>query len=329
MRNPFLAILIQPFQTLPLPPPNSFLNKTAIITGANTGIGYATAEHLIRLGIKTLILTARDLSKGEQAKAKLISTFTSENSNISPAAAGFSPDELASRIQVWHLDLASFDNVKAFIIRVNQELENLDYLYLNAGVGTWKYKRTENEWETMLQVNGLSTALMGLLLLPKLIAQSRRSSSGTYDPPRVVITASGLHAIAPFDESRQQAQDTASSTPILDKLNSSANWEENTKKYDEQLQYSTTKLLNVYTAQRIAKIVPNDDQGRPLVIVNTLCPGFCKSDLQREGLPFPFGLVRTIFGRTTEVGSRNLVAAVKLLGMESHGEFIMDCKVTK
>jgi retinol dehydrogenase-12 len=67
---------------------------------------------------------------------------------------------------------------------------------------------------------------------------------------------------------------------------------------------------------------------KPKVILNTLTPGFCHSELMRHAV-FPLNLLgwvgKKLIGRTTEMGSRTLVAAARA-GEETHGEYCVDCK---
>jgi retinol dehydrogenase-12 len=69
--------------------------------------------------------------------------------------------------------------------------------------------------------------------------------------------------------------------------------------------------------------------GKPKVILNTLTPGFCHSELMRDA-QFPlnfFGWIgKKLIGRTTEAGSRTLVEAARA-GEETHGVYMTDCKV--
>jgi hypothetical protein len=68
--------------------------------------------------------------------------------------------------------------------------------------------------------------------------------------------------------------------------------------------------------------------GKPKVILNTLTPGFCHSELMRHAV-FPLNLLgwigKKLIGRTTEMGSRTLVVAAGA-GEETHGEYCVDCK---
>lgn len=69
----------------------------------------------------------------------------------------------------------------------------------------------------------------------------------------------------------------------------------------------------------------------PSVVINCITPGACKSDFFREskGVGKVIDhLVATVIARTTEVGSRTLVAGVAA-GEESHGAYMADCRVSE
>jgi short-subunit dehydrogenase involved in D-alanine esterification of teichoic acids len=59
------------FNLPPLPPPDSFTGKTILITGGTGGLGLAAAVHFVNLGAKSVIITARTVAKGEQARASI------------------------------------------------------------------------------------------------------------------------------------------------------------------------------------------------------------------------------------------------------------------
>ena len=65
------------------------------------------------------------------------------------------------------------------------------------------------------------------------------------------------------------------------------------------------------------------------MILNTLTPGFCYSELMRHAV-FPLNLLawvgKRLIGRSTEMGSRTLVTAASA-GEESHGKYMTDCLV--
>ena len=60
--------------------------------------------------------------------------------------------------------------------------------------------------------------------------------------------------------------------------------------------------------------------------MNFLNPGFCHSELARDVDAFMITVMKFLLARTTEVGSRTLVAAAAA-GPESHGKYMTDGKV--
>ncbi|KAI4854489.1 hypothetical protein E4T44_00140 [Aureobasidium sp. EXF-8845] len=145
----------QLFAKLPYPK-SSFAGQTVIITGSNTGLGLEAARHIARLGASKVILACRTISKGQTAAANITSS-----------------EHLTSdRVEVWELDLSSYESVKAFSQRV-QQLDRLDAFIQNAGILTAQYRLEEGE-ESTITVNVTSATLLGLLVLPKLRQSAKK-----------------------------------------------------------------------------------------------------------------------------------------------------------
>lgn len=165
-------------------------------------------------------------------------------------------------------------------------------------------------WEESIQVNLLSTVLLGLLLLPKL-----RSRKITATPPaRLTFVSSGTFKHVRADQfPGLHASETKVS--ILRMLNDPSTF---TRK-----QYPVTKLLLQHCISHLAALTRHDN-GVVDVVINSVGPGLCRTSLTRDFsgfLPRMFvGLFYWLFGRTAEEGSRSLVSAT-LLGEESHGQF--------
>jgi NAD(P)-dependent dehydrogenase (short-subunit alcohol dehydrogenase family) len=167
----------QLFAKLPYPSA-SFSGQTVIITGSNTGLGLEAARHIARLGAARVILACRTISKGQTAAANIASS-----------------EHLTSdRIEVWELDLSSYESVKAFGQQV-QQLDRLDAFIQNAGILTTQYRLEEGE-ESTITVNVTSATLLGLSVLPKL-----RESAKKYGVRgRLSFVGSDLQYIAKFKE---------------------------------------------------------------------------------------------------------------------------------
>ena len=113
--------------------------KIIIITGANTGLGFATARELYAMRPARLILAVRNLAQGEHAKTLLLQN----TGNRAESAA-------VTSVEVWKLDMANFASVSAFATRCEAELVRLDIAVLNAGIaGGTRYSTTVDGWEAV------------------------------------------------------------------------------------------------------------------------------------------------------------------------------------
>lgn len=166
-----LQASLELYQKLPvLVSESTCSGKVYIVTGANTGLGLETARHLVAASAKHVILAVRNVAAGQKAR---------EDIEKSTGVKG--------TMDVWPLDLASFDSVRSFAKQVSG-LARLDCLVANAGVMMDKWSTAEG-METCVTINVISTLLLGVLLLPKL-AESGRIFGG--DKPRVVFVVSTL-----------------------------------------------------------------------------------------------------------------------------------------
>jgi NAD(P)-dependent dehydrogenase (short-subunit alcohol dehydrogenase family) len=120
--------------------------RTAVVTGANTGIGFEAARVLAERGA-TVVLACRDLDKADAAAAR-----------ITAAAPG-------AKVSTVRLDLASLASVREAAERVRASHERLDLLINNAGLMIPPYGQTEDGFELQFGTNHLGHfALTGLLL---------------------------------------------------------------------------------------------------------------------------------------------------------------------
>lgn len=280
------------FIKLPIPPANPELSsQTFIVTGANTGLGYESCFHLSRLGVGKLIMAVRTTSKGDDAKKRILDETGRDEASI----------------EVWQIDMDSYDSVKAFSARVS-ELTRLDGVLANAGIMASNFSLSEGSEKT-LNVNVISTFLLYLLLLPKM----RESSLKTGNPCRYTIPNSTLHHMAPLAELDPDGEN------IISRLN-------DPEKADMAGRYALSKLLVIYAVRDLA--ARSTASGKGLCILNTPNPSFCKSNLEHEKKDSRgFQAFESLLARSTEEGSRALVNGL-LAGDESHGQYLSDCVVT-
>ena len=142
--------------------------KTAIVTGASSGIGKAIAEVLAKHKVR-LILVARRQDKLEQLKSQL----QVPSHNIA-------------------CDITDKNKLKEKLGSLPAEFKNIDVLINCAGLalGLEAAQETEwQDWETMLNVNCLALSYITRLLLPGMVNRDRGhivnigSTAGTYAYP--------------------------------------------------------------------------------------------------------------------------------------------------
>lgn len=120
--------------------------RVAIVTGANSGIGYQTTLALVNKNIE-VVMACRDLQKAELAKTNILL----EN----PGA----------KIKTMMLDLSSLSDVRKFAYSFLALYDKLDLLINNAGIMMSPYKITNDGFENQLATNYLGHfALTGWLL---------------------------------------------------------------------------------------------------------------------------------------------------------------------
>ncbi|XP_061104146.1 dehydrogenase/reductase SDR family member 13-like [Conger conger] len=143
--------------------------KTAIVTGANTGIGKTTALDLAKRGAR-VILACRNQQKAEAA----VRDIKRESGN----------DEVV----YMNLDLGSLQSVRSFTETFLKTEPRLDLLINNAGI--FLQGKTEDGFGMIFGVNHLGHFLLTLLLLERL----KESGSS-----RVVNVSSSVHIYGAID----------------------------------------------------------------------------------------------------------------------------------
>ncbi|KAF7561667.1 hypothetical protein G7046_g2472 [Stylonectria norvegica] len=202
----------------------------------------------------------------------------------------------ADVLEVWPLDLLSNESCKAFADRASK-LPRVDVFLENAGIAGDKFKLAGGH-ERMVTVNVISTFYLALLMLPKLKESARKFNI----TPRLTVVSSEVHGHTQLPEWKQPS--------VFDALN------DETKARPAEL-YPISKLLGVLAFREISPQLNGTG-----VIFNLLNPGLCHSELGRDA-GFVFTLIKFVLARSTEVGSRTLVASA-VAGPESHGKYFSD-----
>lgn len=128
-------------------------DKTFIVTGANSGLGYWNSLYLAKKEAQ-VIMACRNLTKGENARAEILKEIPSGN------------------LQLMTLDLSDLSSIKEFAQNFQNKLESLDGLINNAGVMALPYCQTKDGFEMQLGTNHLGHFALTGQLLPVLLKTS-------------------------------------------------------------------------------------------------------------------------------------------------------------
>ena len=123
----------------------------AVITGANSGLGFEASRELARKGA-TVIMAVRNMEKGEAAITRI------------------KDDVPGADIELRKLDLGSLDSVRAFAARVKEEHDHVDILINNAGLMATPAGQTKDGFETQVGTNHFGHFVLTDELMPLLEA---------------------------------------------------------------------------------------------------------------------------------------------------------------
>jgi NAD(P)-dependent dehydrogenase (short-subunit alcohol dehydrogenase family) len=139
--------------------------RTAVVTGANSGLGLATARELARGGAH-VVLACRSEQRGAAALAQLREAVPDADVELAP------------------LDLGDLASVRAFAEWFASEHDGLDVLVNNAGIMAVPKATTADGFESQIGTNHLGHFALTGLLLPSLLARPQA---------RVVTVSSVAH----------------------------------------------------------------------------------------------------------------------------------------
>ncbi len=128
-------------------------DKTAVITGGNSGVGFETALELARHGATTII-ACRSSSRGEKALNRIKESTP------------------ASHVELMLLNLGDLASVDEFTNRFKTTHQKLDLLINNAGIMATPYRTTKDGFESQLGTNHLGHFALTAKLMPALSAAS-------------------------------------------------------------------------------------------------------------------------------------------------------------
>jgi NAD(P)-dependent dehydrogenase (short-subunit alcohol dehydrogenase family) len=147
----------------------SMQNKICIVTGANSGIGKATAIELAKMNA-IIVMLCRNKERGESAQNEIIEITGNKN------------------VDLFLCDLSSQKEIRDFVTEFKSKYQNLHVLINNAGV--MLSKKSEDGFEMNYAVNHLAPFLLTNLLLDML----KKSA-----PSRIINVGSAAHRMGKID----------------------------------------------------------------------------------------------------------------------------------
>lgn len=153
--------------------------KICVVTGANSGIGKATAIGLAEMNA-TIVMVCRDKERGEQAQKEIIELTGNKN------------------VDLMLCDLSSLEAIRRFATEFKNRYQKLDVLINNAGVMKKQGVLSVDGFEMNFAVNHLAPFLLTNLLLDIL----KKSA-----PSRIINVSSAAHKMAKLDFDDLQCED--------------------------------------------------------------------------------------------------------------------------
>lgn len=120
--------------------------RTAIVTGANNGIGFETTKALTKYGFK-VIMACRNLEKAEKAKSNICEEIPTAD------------------LAILQLDLGDLESVRSFAATFKSANPKLDILINNAGILVYSRKKNRDGIELQFATNHLGHFLLTNLLI--------------------------------------------------------------------------------------------------------------------------------------------------------------------
>ncbi|KAG7400371.1 hypothetical protein PHYBOEH_005959 [Phytophthora boehmeriae] len=240
--------------------------RLAIVTGANTGLGFSTALGLAKAGAY-VVLACRNEARGLEAQNRICDQLQIGNGD---------KNGVIGDAEYMHLDVGSLQSIRDFAENFKTRFSGrrLDILVLNAGVKAVNYGETVDGFEQQFGVNHLGHFALTALLFPAM----KLKASGAENPPpaRVVSISSISHHGSTLDMNQLSVKP---------------------EDYDAMDAYRASKLANLLFAyelhRRLEKAGVSPDQ-----VLSVAChPGVTESNLLPNLMStYNSAIIRAIIG---------------------------------
>lgn len=246
--------------------------KTALVTGANTGMGKETARELAKAGLR-VVMTSRSPESGQAALREI----EGQTGN--------------SDLHLLSLDLSSQESIRKSAREFLERFDRLDILVNNAGVSITQPALTKDGIEWTVGVNAFGPFLLTMLLLDLM----KRSA-----PSRIVNVGSGMHVISRLSLDRYEK---AVRHGERGTWSASRAWS-GSRTWSGNRAYADSKLMNILFTYELARRLAGTG-----VTATCAQPGMVRSDFFRNQgkMPFMLKLTLRLIGKTPHEGARTAV----------------------
>ena len=142
--------------------------KTILVTGANSGLGFALAVEFAKRGGKVIMAGRSSIPEaGEKVKIKSGSSL----------------------VEMRYLDLSRIRTIHNFVRSLVDDKTNIDICILNAAAALPGARRTVDGQDEMFQVNYLANVILTRLLMKKSLINPTKSA----DPSKIIFISSDSH----------------------------------------------------------------------------------------------------------------------------------------
>jgi len=251
--NPFAAVLSglldqrsDESKVAPVPAEVRLDDSICLVTGANSGLGKATAIRLAKRGAHVIMACRSGIPEaGEEVRA--------QSGN--------------DKVEMMRVDLSDFDSIMSFCDELRDRKITLDAAVFNAGVVPVRSRKNKHGLELMFAVNFLAKFVVLHRLLHDGVIPNAvfGNNSRAEDPPRVIFISSETHR---------------SSIPIdFERFGEPVDYGVS----DGVKHYGLSKLhLTTYFHELSRRLNPGSTGEDPDVCVHALCPGAVNSNMARE-----------------------------------------------
>lgn len=207
-----------------------------IVTGGSAGIGFGIVAHLLEHKASKIYLLSNKEHHASEAQAELANWGDS------------------SRVEWRQCNFESLKQTDDVAKSLLKELNQLDALVCNAGLGVGVYNETQDGLDSHMQVNHFAQAHLAMTLLP--VLQKTKDS-------RLVMQSSDLHRAAPS---------SVAFTSI----------EEINQDIGPTLLYNRTKLAQILFVRELVKRIQAQQFGAGEVWINATHPGAVSTDQPKQ-----------------------------------------------